>query len=30
MGPLAELEIGPVSRNIVGAQQAAARIAELA
>lgn len=30
MGPLAELEIGPVSRNIVGAQHAAARIAGLA
>jgi hypothetical protein len=30
MGPLAELEIGPVARNIVGAQHAAARIAGLA
>ncbi|MEB3198205.1 MAG: FAD/NAD(P)-binding protein [Candidatus Sericytochromatia bacterium] len=27
MGPLAELEIGPIARNLVGAQHAAARIA---
>lgn len=28
MGPLAELEVGPTSRNIVGAQRAAVRIAD--
>lgn len=27
-GPLAELEVGPVSRNIVGARKAANRIVE--
>ncbi|MEB3221160.1 MAG: FAD/NAD(P)-binding protein [Candidatus Sericytochromatia bacterium] len=30
MGPLAELEVGPIARNIIGAQHAAARIATAA
>ncbi|MEB3328470.1 MAG: FAD/NAD(P)-binding protein [Candidatus Sericytochromatia bacterium] len=30
MGPLAELELGPIARNIIGAQHAAARLAAVA